>query len=160
MKCCNHPEEEAIGACVTCSRPVCEECAVEVEGKLECRDCLASGNVQVASSGITDNDKMMALLSYIAALIVPLIILLSETSKDRQFQRYHAVHSLAVSALWLVVSLVGCLLSLVPVVGICFSIALVIIPYVPMIYLGVQAYQGRYVEIPVLSDFLARQGWV
>ena len=35
MKCCNHPEEEAIGACVTCSRPVCEECAVEVEGKRE-----------------------------------------------------------------------------------------------------------------------------
>jgi hypothetical protein len=42
-----------------------------------CRECLAVEKGVPASSEITDNDKMMALLAYIITFIVPLIILLS-----------------------------------------------------------------------------------
>ena len=45
MKCYVHPEAEAIGACPKCGRAICRECAVEVQGKLICRNCLASGEV-------------------------------------------------------------------------------------------------------------------
>ena len=34
--CNNHPEVDAIGGCVVCGKPVCEECAREVEGKFFC----------------------------------------------------------------------------------------------------------------------------
>src|SRR4051812_35943786 len=43
------------------------------------------------------DDKLIALLSYVTQIIIPLImpviILLSESSKKRPFQRYHAVQS-------------------------------------------------------------------
>jgi TM2 domain-containing membrane protein YozV len=53
MNCYVHPENEAIGTCTSCGRPICRECAVEMQGKLICRQCLASGKV----STITKTDK-------------------------------------------------------------------------------------------------------
>ena len=43
MQCDKHPEAEAIGACTTCGKAVCEVCAVDVGGQIQCRDCLAKG---------------------------------------------------------------------------------------------------------------------
>ena len=43
MKCYTHPEIDAIGACTSCGRSICETCAVETEGKLVCRDCRSAG---------------------------------------------------------------------------------------------------------------------
>lgn len=45
MKCYNHPDVDPVGSCTSCGRGICSECAVEVEGKLVCRDCLAAGRV-------------------------------------------------------------------------------------------------------------------
>jgi len=36
FECVNHPGKEAVGACVICSKPVCEECAVKHEDKIFC----------------------------------------------------------------------------------------------------------------------------
>ena len=41
MKCYNHPDREAVGVCVGCGKAVCQECAVEVDGKIYCKDCAA-----------------------------------------------------------------------------------------------------------------------
>ena len=52
----------------------------------------------------TNDDRVMAALAYASQLInpiglvLPIIILVSETSKQRPFQRYHAIQSLGVSA--------------------------------------------------------------
>jgi len=43
MECYIHPGVDAIGTCTACGRGICSECAVEVQGKLMCRECLASG---------------------------------------------------------------------------------------------------------------------
>jgi len=43
MQCYRHPENPAIGTCTACGRAVCSLCAVDVQGKLLCRDCLSSG---------------------------------------------------------------------------------------------------------------------
>lgn len=34
--CDTHPDEEAIGGCIVCGKPVCEDCANMVEGKVFC----------------------------------------------------------------------------------------------------------------------------
>lgn len=38
MRCYWH-EEEAIGVCVNCGRPVCSDCAVDVQGTVYCKQC-------------------------------------------------------------------------------------------------------------------------
>lgn len=43
MECYVHPNVDAIGTCTSCGRGICSDCAVEVRGKLMCRDCLAAG---------------------------------------------------------------------------------------------------------------------
>ena len=163
MKCNAHAEVDAVGTCVSCNRAVCHECAVEVQGRLICRVCLASGKTSSQSpSDITDNDRMMGLLAHVIQFIVPLIILLSESGKQRRFQRYHAVHSLVVSVvLWVVMLLVICLVSVFTLgYGSCFVLPLAFLPYIPAVYYGVQAYQGRYIEVPLVTDFAEGQGWV
>jgi uncharacterized membrane protein len=171
MRCYYHHEADAIGTCVSCGRAVCDQCGIDVQGKLMCRECLAQGKTgQPDPSEISDNDRMMGLLSYVVTLIVPAIILLSETGKARPFQRYHAVQSLAVSVAVFVISLlVGCIVILpfavvlelvTGGVGTCCLIPVTLLPYVPMVYYGVRAYQGEYAVVPVLTDFLVQQGWV
>jgi uncharacterized membrane protein len=117
------------------------------------------------SGDVTDNDKLMALLAYIFAVIVPVIILLAEDMKDRPFQRYHAIQSLGLSAVSLVYEIVACvvftLLTAVTggILGICLWF-LFLLPVVPAIIYAIQAYQGKWLEIPVLTDFMKQQGWL
>ena len=35
MQCYKHPDVEAVGACTTCGKPVCEACAIDVGGKIQ-----------------------------------------------------------------------------------------------------------------------------
>lgn len=37
MKCANHPEIDAQGACVYCGKLYCKECLVEVNGRMYCK---------------------------------------------------------------------------------------------------------------------------
>ena len=43
MKCTNHPEVDATGMCVYCGKPFCEDCLIEVKGKMYCKGDI--GNV-------------------------------------------------------------------------------------------------------------------
>ena len=54
MKCFNHPENEAVGSCTSCGKLICNICAVEMQGKLVCRSCLASGKVSTSSGSEKD----------------------------------------------------------------------------------------------------------
>lgn len=60
MNCYVHPENEAIGTCTSCGKPICGECAVELQGKLICRPCLASGKASTTTK--TDKDVNTAFL--------------------------------------------------------------------------------------------------
>ena len=37
MKCTNHPEVEASGMCAYCGKPFCQDCLVEVNGRMYCK---------------------------------------------------------------------------------------------------------------------------
>jgi hypothetical protein len=41
MKCTNHPRVESTGSCAECGKPFCGACAVELDHRPWCRDCLA-----------------------------------------------------------------------------------------------------------------------
>ncbi|MEX1020010.1 MAG: DUF4870 domain-containing protein [Litorilinea sp.] len=122
-----------------------------------------------------NDDKLIALLSYVTQVfipvIMPIIVLLSESSKKRPFQRYHAVQSLALTLLFIVVAIAASLgaliIQIVPVVGqlvalllFCLSPIAYLMAVVAMFYYGYQAYQGKRFAIPGLTTFLRDQGWL
>jgi len=101
---------------------------------------------------VTDDDKLWALLSWIFAPIVPIIVLLLEDKKARPFIKYNAIQALVVSVAGYIVSSV---LSFI-IIG-CF-VGIAVLVYI--IYLAVQSYQGKWVTIPVVTDFCKGQGWI
>ena len=101
---------------------------------------------QPVTSDITQDDKLWALLSW---LLWPcaIAVLVMEDKKNRPFMRYNAVLSLAFAVVLYVLGTitVGCLL----VVGGIYAIVL-----------AIQAFQGKWVTVPVLTDFIKKQRWV
>jgi uncharacterized membrane protein len=97
------------------------------------------------------NEKLMALLAYLLAPIVGIIILVSDNMKSNPVLRKHAVQSIA----YAVVEIVLAIILSITVVLACVAW----LPYVPLIIWGIQAYQGKDVNIPVVTDFCKKQNW-
>ena len=121
------------------------------------------------------DDRLIALLSYATQVLIPFVmpalVLLSESSKKRPFQRFHAVQSLALTVVLIVLGLfvvVGtAIVSIIPVIGWlaalivgCLSPIAVLMAWFAMVYYGYQAYQGKRFAIPGLTSFLKDQGWI
>ena len=102
--------------------------------------------------GVTDDDKLWALLSWIFSPIVPIIVLLLEDKKVRPFIKYNAIQALVVSVVGYAISAI---LSIVAV-GCFTGLAL----FVYVIYLAIQSYQGNWITVPVVTDFCVNQGWI
>jgi uncharacterized membrane protein len=101
---------------------------------------------------VTDDDKLWALLSWIFAPLIPIIVLLLEDKKNRPFIKYNAMQALIFSVIGYIVASV---LSAV-IIG-CF-IGVAVLVY--QIYLAIQAYNGNWVTVPVITDFAKNQGWI
>ena len=123
----------------------------------------------------SSDDRLISLLAYITQVIIPvimpIIILLSESSKHRPFQRYHAVQSLALTVLFfalgaavvvgtLVIQIVPFIGTLVALLIACMSPIAYLMAVVALLYYGYQAYQGKRFAIPGLTSFLRDQGWL
>ncbi|MEM7533356.1 MAG: hypothetical protein AAF639_14330 [Chloroflexota bacterium] len=119
----------------------------------------------------SSDDRLVALLCYVVPMLLPIIILLGESSKKRPFQRYHAVQSLGLLATIAVLGiavLVGVtILQIIPFIG--FLIAAIVLCFTPIVgfmvvvtflYYGYQAYQGKRFAIPGLTSFLYDQEWL
>jgi uncharacterized membrane protein len=109
---------------------------------------------------ITDNDKLMAALSYPIPLVA-IIILLAEDMKSRPFQKFHAVQALAANiVLWVVIVLLGCILGAITffIGGLC-GFATILLWFITL-YWAYEAYQGKYFEIQWLTEFLKKQNWL
>jgi uncharacterized membrane protein len=99
----------------------------------------------------TSDDKLWTLLAYIFTPIVPIIILLMEDKKNRPFIRAHNAQALVVGVINFIL---GIVLS--------WTLVLACVPLIiwfVCIYWGVQAYNGKMVQIPVITDFVKNQGW-
>ena len=119
-----------------------------------------------SASDVNDNDKLMALLSYLLSPIVPAIVLLVETMKVRPYQKYHALQSLGLFVVALLYSVVACICYFAAtavsagVLGLCLWV-IFFLPLIPFVYYAIIAYaRPAYFEIPVLTQFMKQQGWL
>jgi uncharacterized membrane protein len=103
------------------------------------------------SSDITSDDKLFVLLAYLFSPLVPVIILFLQDKKDRPFIKAHNMQALVVGVIEILLTIL---------VG--WTIFLGCIPFIlwlVMIYWGIQGFQGKYVNIPVITNFVKGQGW-
>ncbi len=117
----------------------------------------------------TENDRLMAALAYasqiIIPVVVPLIMLLSESSKNRPFQRYHAVQSLGFLVAAVIYEIVAAIVfTILTVISLgCLGLILWILfflPIIPALYYAYLAYQGKRFEIPWVTNFMRQQKWL
>jgi uncharacterized membrane protein len=102
-------------------------------------------------SEATSDDKLWVLLAYVLTPIIPIVILLMADKKARPFIRAHNAQAL-------VLGIVNFLIA----VFLGWTLILACVPlliWIYCIYLGVQGYGGKYVEIPVITNFVKGQGW-
>jgi uncharacterized membrane protein len=106
---------------------------------------------QPPATSAEGNQKLMALLAYLLAPIVGIIILVSDNMKNDPVLRKHAVQSIAYAVVAIVVAMI---LTITVILACLFWV-----PYIPLVIFGIQAYQGKDVNIPVITDFCKNQGW-
>ena len=107
---------------------------------------------QSMSGDVTSDDKLWAALAYVFTPIVPIIILVMADKKDRPFIKAHNMQALIFG---IIVWVLTAVLSPVFGIGLCVWP----IGFIYELYLAYQAYQGKLVTIPLLSDFIKNQGW-
>ena len=100
---------------------------------------------------VTSDDKLWTLLAYVLTPLVPIIILLMEDKKNRPFIRAHNAQALVVG---IINAILGITLSWTLVLS-----CVPLIVWFVCIYWGIQAYGGKIVEIPMISNFVRNQGW-
>ena len=105
------------------------------------------------NSDVTEDDKLWAFLAYVFTPLIPIILLLIEDKKDRPFIKAHNAQALA----WGIFNLIGGTI-LSSILFFCFGLPSILIWGVG-VYWGWKAYQGEYVTIPVVTDFVKGQGW-
>jgi uncharacterized membrane protein len=97
----------------------------------------------------TSDDRLWAALAYVFSPLVPIILLLWEEKKERPFIKAHNMQALVMGIieiiLWFVVGWTV-FLSCVP-----------LLVWIYMLYLAYQAYQGKMVNIPVVSGMVKGQ---
>lgn len=99
---------------------------------------------------ITQDDRLWTLLAYVFTPVVPVIIFLLGDKRDRPFIRSHNVQAL----IW---GLFNLFIVAIPSTF-CFGVPSIII-WAIGVYWGIKAYQGEYVSIPLVTDFVKGQGW-
>jgi uncharacterized protein len=106
---------------------------------------------QFETSEVTSDDKLWAALAYAIPVLIPVVILLMEDKKNRPFIRAHNVQALVLGVIfWILATFIA-----PTIVGLC----LMPLIWIGLLYLAYKAYQGEYVTIPILTDFVKKQGW-
>jgi uncharacterized membrane protein len=118
---------------------------------------------QSANPDITSDDKLWAALGYPIGIIA-LIMLFVQDKKNRPFIRYHAIQSLALWVAYVVVAIVLNIFSAILArltVGVCGLIGCIVpILWLLLLWAAYLAYQGKYFEVPVVTNFIRSQHWV
>jgi uncharacterized membrane protein len=107
---------------------------------------------QPVNPEVTNDDKLWAFLTYVLSPIIPIVILLMEDKKNRPYLKAHYIQALIIG---IIIVIISALLGWIPFVGWIPSFVL----WLVMIYWGYQAYIGKYVTIPVVTDWCKKQGW-
>jgi len=102
------------------------------------------------STGIQENVE--GLLCYLGGWITGIIFFIVE--KENKIVRFHAVQSIAVSVVLIVVYFI---LGLIPIIGWLIMPLVGIVSFILWIFLMLKAYQGKMYKLPVIGDFAEKQ---
>jgi uncharacterized membrane protein len=102
------------------------------------------------ASDATSDDRLWALLAYVFTPIVPIILMFLEDKKNRHFIRAHNAQALALGVIQIILWITFFT---------CVSLILALALFVAQLYWGFQAYGGKHVNIPVITDLVKKQGW-
>lgn len=109
---------------------------------------------QMPTNDISSDDKLWVLLSYVAPVLVHLILYFAMKDRmERPFVRAHFAQSLVYGIL---TAIGGSILS--TILFFCLGLPWLVLWGIG-VYWGIQAYNGNYVTIPVITDFCKNQGW-
>ena len=128
---------------------------------------LAAAGAEIEPSS---DDRLMSALAWLTMVvlqlpIVSVIQLLSATTKERPVQRHHAVTTLLFYAAAFVYEFVAAIVYVILgalTLGCGYACLWVIffLPHALGLYYALQAYNGKLIELPVLSNFGRQQGWL
>ena len=118
---------------------------------------------QPVTPEITSDDKLWAALGYPIGIIA-LIMLFIQGKKDRPFIKFHAVQALALTVALIVIEIVVNILEVAlrhVRLGICGLVGC----FLPILWLllfwpAILAFQGKYFDIPLVTNFLRGQHWI
>ncbi len=110
-------------------------------------------NEPIGAPDITQDDKLWAALGY-PIFIVAIIVLLMEEKKNRPFIKFHAIQALAFNiAVWVIFFILTTVTF--GFLGLCAPLV-----WLATFWPAYEAYQGKYLNLPVITDFIKKQGWV
>lgn len=112
-------------------------------------------NNEMGKGDVTDDDKLWGALS-LALPIIGIIALLMEDKKERPFIKHAAVNAVAMAIAIFVLTFI---LGLIPVVN-CVTAPIGLVLWGYSLYLAWQTYNGEWVVIPGVTDFVKGQGWL
>lgn len=101
--------------------------------------------ISSSPSESSSNDRLLAALIYVLTPFVPVFVLLVKEQSQKPGLKFHSVQSLIACAIFAILSAVtmGCGTVL----------------FLVFFYWAYLAYQNQPVNIPLISDFVRKQGW-
>jgi len=116
----------------------------------------------------TSDDKLWSGLSYfsqcVIPVVLPLVLLFMEQTKSKAFVRHHAITTLGLAAAAVVYEILAFIVNMILVAILpflaCITWLLFVVPVVPFVIYGIKALKGETVEVPYLSEFMRKQGWL
>lgn len=111
--------------------------------------------------GITDDDKLWALLSYLLWPLGSILVASMEDKKARPYIKYHVIQATGLGVVvWVLIVILACVLGALTFWAVGLGACCGFLPVLAMFYYAYLAYQGDYFEIPYLTDFMVQQGWL
>jgi uncharacterized membrane protein len=111
--------------------------------------------------GITADDKLWALLSYLLWPLGSILVAVMEDKKARPYIKYHAIQATGLGVVvWVAIAVLACILGVISFWALGLGALCGFLPVLAMFYYAYLAYQGNYFEIPYLTELMVRQGWL
>jgi uncharacterized membrane protein len=108
---------------------------------------------QIEEEELTDDDKLWSALGYPIPFL-PIIALLMEEKRARPFIKFHAVQSLTLNVVLWVIFFILTVITL-GLGSLCAPIF-----WLVTLWPAYEAYQGKRLELPLITKFITDQGWV
>jgi len=128
-------------------------------------DSMTVGHPIDAGTDPASSNRVLGALCYLLSPLVSIIVLIVDSLKNDRFLQFHAIQAIGFAVAVFVYSILA---SIVYTVGTtvtlglagCVLWVLFFLPAIPWLYYTYLASQDKYFEIPWLTAFMVRQGWL